>query len=452
MTEQSPITELSERELEILRLVATGASNKEIAYQLSISANTVKVHLRNIFGKIGVASRTEAAMYAVKRGVVVGDGISVTSVQSVAEGDSPHDFKEKSPLRPKYIDRARFWAGMFVFVCVGILIVVIIALVWQRFRPMTLTAADEPVFTTSADAELARWQKLADMPFARAGFAAVAYENHIYVIGGKGAVGVTGAMEAYDPATNQWQVDLPSKPTPVMDFGAVVLGGKIYVPGGMMASGAVTNVFEVYDPRVNQWTQASPLPFGLSAYAIVAFEGRCYVFGGWDGFSYLDTVIMYRPDQNTWELKSAMPVARGFAGAAVARGKIYLLGGKSDDQTLSSTMVYQAELDGSTLPSWGTVASLPNSQNGMAVTSVADIIHSFGGQAGDGQQLLKYLIPNDEWQAFSIPARHTGIWIGAQAVAYGSDIYVMGGLHDGNLLDDIYAYKAIYDVAIPVIR
>ena len=58
--------ELSDREIEILRLVATGVSNKEIAYQLGISPNTVKVHLRNVFTKIGAASRTEAALTAVR--------------------------------------------------------------------------------------------------------------------------------------------------------------------------------------------------------------------------------------------------------------------------------------------------------------------------------------------------------------------------------------------------
>ncbi len=61
---------LSDRELEVLHLVATGASNKEIALALSISQNTVKVHLRNIFSKTGATSRTEAAMYAVRLGLV----------------------------------------------------------------------------------------------------------------------------------------------------------------------------------------------------------------------------------------------------------------------------------------------------------------------------------------------------------------------------------------------
>src|SRR4030067_1992784 len=62
--------DLSQREREILRLVATGASNKEIARQLSISVNTVKVHLRNIFAKTGVASRTEATLFAIREGLV----------------------------------------------------------------------------------------------------------------------------------------------------------------------------------------------------------------------------------------------------------------------------------------------------------------------------------------------------------------------------------------------
>lgn len=64
-------TELSEREHEILQLVASGLSNAQIAKALVISQNTVKVHLRNIFDKLQVQSRTEAAIYGVRQGWVI---------------------------------------------------------------------------------------------------------------------------------------------------------------------------------------------------------------------------------------------------------------------------------------------------------------------------------------------------------------------------------------------
>ena len=60
--------QLSEREIEILCLVATGASNKEIAQHLGISRQTVKNHMTSILRKLAVNDRTQAAVYALRRG------------------------------------------------------------------------------------------------------------------------------------------------------------------------------------------------------------------------------------------------------------------------------------------------------------------------------------------------------------------------------------------------
>jgi NarL family two-component system response regulator LiaR len=59
---------LSEREMEVLRLASKGISNKDIAGELVVSARTVQAHLGNIFNKLGVGSRTEAVLYALRRG------------------------------------------------------------------------------------------------------------------------------------------------------------------------------------------------------------------------------------------------------------------------------------------------------------------------------------------------------------------------------------------------
>lgn len=69
-TSFNPFTVLSERELEVLRLIADGASNAEIAERLVISEKTVKSHVSNILSKLHVLDRTQAAVYAWREGVV----------------------------------------------------------------------------------------------------------------------------------------------------------------------------------------------------------------------------------------------------------------------------------------------------------------------------------------------------------------------------------------------
>ena len=66
----NPFAELSERELEVLKLIANGGNNKEIADLLVISEKTVKSHVSNILSKLHLVDRTQAAAYAWNKGIV----------------------------------------------------------------------------------------------------------------------------------------------------------------------------------------------------------------------------------------------------------------------------------------------------------------------------------------------------------------------------------------------
>jgi DNA-binding NarL/FixJ family response regulator len=68
--ELNPFTELTDREMDVLRLIANGLTNTKIAEQLVISENTVKGHVSNILSKLHLADRTQAAVYAWREGIV----------------------------------------------------------------------------------------------------------------------------------------------------------------------------------------------------------------------------------------------------------------------------------------------------------------------------------------------------------------------------------------------
>lgn len=70
---QATIEKLTQRELDVLRLAARGHTNRAIGLELDISDRTVQGHLANIFGKLGVATRTEAVLLAMKQGWITLD-------------------------------------------------------------------------------------------------------------------------------------------------------------------------------------------------------------------------------------------------------------------------------------------------------------------------------------------------------------------------------------------
>jgi len=93
-----------------------------------------------------------------------------------------------------------------------------------------------------------------------------------------------GDVTYYDAEADQWAA-AATKPTPVTDIQAALLGGRIYVPGGETSKGSISAELAIYDPRDDTWSLGAALPEPRSAYGLVAFEGNLYLFGGWDLYS-----------------------------------------------------------------------------------------------------------------------------------------------------------------------
>ncbi len=442
--------ELSERELEILKLVATGASNKEIAQQLYISANTVKVHLRNIFAKIGAATRTEAAMYAVQIGLVQATPETLEEYQTEPGAESSAELTTSQKGVTSAAQNWRVYATWGALALVGIVALVLVISFLSR-QPGGQASASPMVVPT----EEVRWLDRADLPTPRSGLALAAFENRLYAIGGEDAQGVSGAVERYLPEGDRWEA-LSSKPTPVTDVSAAVIGGKIYVPGGRLASGALSDVLDIYDPVQNRWESGAKLPQPLSAYALAGFEGKLYLFGGWDGAQATDIALRYDPGLDAWEELPSLPSPRAYAAAAVALGRIFVLGGFDGEKALEDVEIYQPAQESSQEP-WTEGLPLPMGRYAMGATSAVDIIYIIGGlSASDTESSLASPLPSLEYipsgsiyQEFDAPLQET--WSNLGMVLSGTQIYVIGGSLNQQPTGQNLAYQAIYTVAIPSI-
>jgi DNA-binding CsgD family transcriptional regulator len=434
--------ELSERELEILRLVATGASNKEIAHKLTISTNTVKVHLRNIFAKVGAASRTEAALFAVRTGLV--PEFEVAELLGAENGSTTLADEQLEAPSPLQASLAKYLLPASAALVLLLVVVYLLSRSTPSATPPSSAQIPAPPTITPAP----NWRPLAEMPTPRSGFAVVAYENYIYAAAGKTSEQITGVMERYSPEENEW-AQLSPKPLPVHEVAGALIGGLMYVPGGRTASGRMTDVLEVYDPRQDQWIRRAQLPTPLSAYSMVAFEGRLYLFGGWDGEKYLDTVLQYDPNQDEWNALSPMPTARAYSGATVAGGKVYVLGGYDGAEALTNNEVYLPDREGES--PWERGEAMPEGRYAMGVVSVGDIIQVIGGQNEAGSQPvpLAYFPQLDQWQYTQEAVFPHAASLGL--VPLGVNLFSLGGQVDQVPSGQNQAYQFMYTISIPVI-
>ncbi len=430
---------LTERELEILKLVATGATNQQIALDLFISSNTVKVHLRNIFQKLGVESRTEATMYAVRAGWVM-------PVPAASE-----DAKPEQLVMPRL--RIPTWQR----VALVSLTIVTAALALSTPSPKASERANNPFTDTAAgtvgDAigtSISRWETRAQMPTARARLAVVALKGRIYAIGGDSVDGVSGAVEIYDPASDTWIRGAP-KPRPVLNIGAAALNDLIYVPGGYGALEQASAEVEVYDPARDTWTEVASLPEPLFAYGIAAYDGKLYVLGGYNGIRYVDSVYIYDPALNTWSSGTPMRKPRGFCAAAVTDRGIYLLGGFDGQTESASFELYEPEKEGTREHPWTALTPMLEERGGLAAVSVDSYLYAIGG--GWSTELLnneRYSLALGSWSPLDSPVLGEWRTLGAATLSTQSEtaIFAIGGWNDRPLSTN-YMFKAAFRIYLP---
>lgn len=461
--------QLSEREREILRLVATGLSNQQIANQLGISVNTVKVHLRNVFSKIGVASRTEATMYAVRAGIVTIDRaepallaatsdvlpaepVAVVEPEPAVEEPAPLPVVEPTMAAPEPVLQSppqdlvvtapapARRVGWLIPALAGVaLLGLILAGAWWSGW---LGTSETP--ETSADQ--ARWKELPAAQTARAGFAIASSADKLYVIGGENTDGILSNVERYDASQGIW-TNLSQKPTPVTDVRAVVLGGKLYVPGGRRSDNPsdVTAIVERYDPNTESWETLRELPQPRSGYALAALEGKLYLFGGWDGATYRSEVFEYDPERDSWRERTPMPTARAFADAGVVEGSIYVLGGENQSGPLANNEVYTPAQEGA--QPWERRAPLPQPRSKFGLAVALSIIHVLGGDP-ENVAPVKYNARTDSWQPFGGPAQPVGSQPGV--VQQDVSIVVLGGKTGTNSYSQaMQAYQALSTIFLP---
>lgn len=440
--------ELSEREREILRLVATGVSNKEIAQALSISPNTVKVHMRNIFAKIEVVSRTEATLYALKTGLITSPAPPVEELPR--EFTAAEDEAQSAPdviVRPNLRLRWLLAAALIVLVVLGIAA----ALRLSAGLPLIGTLVPTP-----AAALPQRWVSRASLPQPLSAPAVAVFEQSAYVLGGSNLNGTSAATWQYNLMNDTWN-PRAAKPTPVDLAGAVLIGETIYVPGGRNADGKPTAQLEIYLPRSNEWQTRASLPQALYAYGLAAYEGQLYLFGGWDGSRYYDSVYIYDPETDTWKTGQKMAQPRAHLAAVTASGKILVMGGTNETDILDNNSAYYPQRDQNGEPAWEERSPLPEARHAFGAAFLVDGIYVIGG-LGKGETepaSVIYNVAEDNWSGMEqrktdpqIPAN--GAFLAA--VPWQTTIHVFGGAFSLAASDQHVSYQAMYTVSLPVLQ
>lgn len=445
---------LSDRELDVLQRLAAGESNKTIADGLSISPLTVKTHLRNIYTKLDVSTRTEAMTVALQKGVLKmaaeGEALVVADEVSPAVVPSPDGgalFDEVGIPKPDGPDItapvvSHRWRTLSVGL-LGLFILLASVLMFIQWRDGSLMATPAEPFAEQPLGE-SKWISSRPMPEARAGRAAAAVGLEVYVIGGEMAGGVSDDVRVFDTRERTWR-RAASKPTAVSSATAADLFGEIFVPGGLLADGRPTAITETYSPSQNAWRRVTSMPRPISGALALADGGFLYVFGGRDEAGLLDTAFVYDPAADSWRPIAPLPEPRADATGGALTGRFYVTGGMGEGGPLDSCVTYDPIAD-----AWNDCPAMLRPRAGAGATVLLNKLYVIGGATDPTGGYGEVYDPNTRtWTVLNNPP---GIseWSDPGVAHVETRIYVLGGRINAALSADNLVYSPlVYQTFIP---
>lgn len=463
---------LSEREQEVLELLAQGTTNKEIAASLFISPNTVKVHLRNINTKLGARSRTEASRIALERGLVVIPGMEpvVPEVLQPSETDQietaePITKTEKAgpvenPSHDQVIETIQVTEAdkisadsklprAYLFGGVVLLISLLAVIGWFVFNPRVIEPEPPEIFELTDLGE--RWFKSRPLPESLTAASAVSVGTDVFLIGGQQFDGtINDELHVYDSVAHTWQT-VASKPEPVTSSAAVALDGLIFVIGGEMSDGEASDIVEVYSPSDDVWGTTAAMPHPISDGLAMTDGTQIYHLGGRNSGQTIADVYIFDPFDPTasgWQTLPSMPEARYGAVGGVVSGHLYVIGGANEagDATADCFEFNLVE------QTWSTCNPMGSKRVNAGGVVIRDNIYVIGGETGAsfGE---RYNPKSNQWEKIDQPMVEdldTPNWSDAGVTNIEAKVYVMGGEFNGTMLDDAYLYSPlVFPVYIP---
>ncbi len=302
------------------------------------------------------------------------------------------------------------------------------------------------------------WTSKASMPDVKSGPGAAVENGRIYVVGPSDP-----DLYEYNPVGDTWAIKASLPITPSAKVALAALGGQVYVAFGIagdehyqlyrynlsndtwqqrashpdsrtiaslgVANGLIyavgggiqgqvpmeTNRVDRYDPLNNTWaTDVTPHLATSRTHLgpiLPTVGGRMYVFGGWDGYSTLNSVEVYDPSSNTWALEQPMLTARYKAAYAPIGYKVYVIGGNQGGVS-DNWLATNEELALPQLPSVVTVLDTNGTvQAGLPVYAFSGSTYTGYNKTTDARGQVAFTLPQGEYR-FRVDKNGTQFWSG----------------------------------------